>query len=69
MTEKFLGKLGAEVEKRYIDKDPDHRQWMIDNGHSTTPTTLIGESIIKGYKPQDLEKALVVLKRGAIENI
>ena len=69
MTEKFLGKLGAEVEKRYIDKDPDHRQWMIDNGHSTTPTTLIGDAVIKGYKPNDLEKALVGLKRGAIEGI
>ena len=69
MTEKFLGRLGAEVEKRYIDKDPEHRQWMLDNGHSTTPTTLIGEAVIKGYKPQDLEKALVVLKREAIENI
>ena len=69
MTEKFLGKLGAEVEKRYIDKDADHRQWMIDNDHYTTPTTLIGDSVIKGYKPDDLEKALVTLKREAIENI
>jgi len=57
------------VEKRYIDKDADHRQWMIDNNHYTTPTTLIGDSVIKGYKPDDLEKALVTLKRGAIENI
>ena len=58
MSKSYLRKKGVEVEERNISTNPEHMKTMIENGWSTTPMIIIGDMIIKGYKPKDFDKAL-----------
>lgn len=58
MSKSYLEKKGVQVEERNVSRSREHMKTMIENGWSSTPMIIIGETVIKGYKPKDFDKAL-----------
>lgn len=58
MSKLYLEKKGVTVDERNVSGNKEYMKTMIENGWSSTPMVIIGNTIIKGYKPKDFDNAI-----------
>ncbi len=59
MVKVYLSRKGVPFSELNISIDTDADEELRSLGRSTTPVTVIGDHQVVGYKPRDLEAALV----------
>jgi glutaredoxin len=59
MVKVYLSRKGVPFSELNVSIDSDADEELRSLGRSTTPVTVIGDHQIVGYKPRDLEGALI----------
>jgi glutaredoxin len=59
MVKVYLSRKGVPFTEFNISLDAEADEELRTLGRSTTPVTVIGDHQVVGYKPRDLEEALV----------
>ena len=54
----FLSHAGYSYTVRLIDEDENAFDALIAIGYRSVPVTVIGETIVEGFNPEELTKAL-----------
>lgn len=58
MVKEFLSRAGKSFTVRAVDDDDKAYDDLIALGYRTVPVTVIGTTIVKGFDPKALAKAL-----------
>ena len=58
MVKVYLSRKGISFTERNVSIDDADQAALLALGRSTTPVTTIGDEIIVGYKPRDIDAAL-----------
>tara|TARA_B100001013_G_C24273871_1_gene309999 strand:- start:169 stop:354 length:186 start_codon:yes stop_codon:yes gene_type:complete len=58
MVKVYLSRKGIPFTERNVSLSETDAEALLALGRTTTPVTTIGESIIVGYKPKDIDAAL-----------
>ena len=58
MVKVYLSRKGIPFTEYNISLEPDAKKTLLDMGYRTTPLTIIGDQVIVGYKPPQIETAL-----------
>ena len=58
MVKVYLSRKGIPFTEHNVSIDENARQELLSRGCSTTPVTLIGDQMVMGYKPRDIDQAL-----------
>ena len=59
MVKVYLSRKGVSFSELNVSIDRDADEELRSLGRSTTPVTVIGDQQVVGYKPRDLEEALL----------
>ena len=59
MVKVYLSRKSIPFEEVNVSGNPDGVRRLLALGRNTTPVTTIGEAQIVGYKPKDIDTALV----------
>jgi glutaredoxin len=59
MVKVYLSRKGVPFSELNVSIDKDADEELRSLGCSTTPVTVIGEHQVVGYKPRDIEGALI----------
>ena len=58
MVKVYLSRKSIPFEEINVSGDPEGVQRLLALGRRTTPVTTIGNEVVVGYKPADLDEAL-----------
>ena len=58
MVKEFLSRAGKSFTVRVVDEDQKAYDDLIALGYRSIPVTVIGETVIQGFDPKALAKAL-----------
>jgi len=59
MVKVYLSRKGLEFTELNVSLDEDAKRNLIQLGYRTTPVTVIDGNVIVGYKPPQMEQALL----------
>ena len=58
MVKEYLSLKGFEFVERNISVDTDGRRQLLGLGFDATPVTVIGATVVQGFSPDELDRAL-----------
>ena len=58
MVKVYLSRKGIPFTEHNISLEPEAKKTLLEMGYRTTPLTVIGDQVIVGYKPPQMEAAL-----------
>ncbi len=58
MVKVYLSRKGIPFTEHNVSLEPEAKKTLLEMGYRTTPLTVIGDQIIVGYKPPQMETAL-----------
>ena len=58
MVKVYLSRKGIAFTEHNVSLEPEAKQRLLGMGYRTTPVTVIGDQVIVGYKPPQMEAAL-----------
>ena len=58
MVKVYLSRKGVPFTEHNVSLEPEAKKTLMEMGYRTTPLTVIGDQIIVGYKPPQMEAAL-----------
>ena len=61
MVKVYLSRKGIPFTERNISLSDADNDALLALGRTTTPVTTIGDAVIVGYKPRDIDAALAAL--------
>ena len=61
MVKVYLSRKGVSFTEYNVSLDQDAKRRLIGMGYRTTPVTVINDQMIVGYKPPQIDEALVAV--------